>query len=398
MANRLSIPGFWRELRRFFLNTRPQLFPCGRPSFCGSISSCEKSPGVISTATIGLLMSTSDTLLPQLPLMADRAEKGALGIVHLKRMWSKSMISRLGRAGIKPLARDLVADTVLLAGLRIGLRETLGHIMTAVPSFAEFEAWVLAKNGGSIEPGRVERLNGALNGSGTFSLESIQTEPVLSAADLAFWDEHGYVVLKQAVSGEQSRAAVQAIFSFARMELARPDTWYTDNLWIQLAHHPSLWANRNSGRIHTAFAQLWRRQDLWMNVDVCGVNPPERPGHLFRGSPLHWDMTLSPPVRFGTQAILYLTDTTADQGAFSCVPGFHRRIEKWLQQLPPGADPRAHALSELRPIPIAGEAGDLIIWHHALPHGATPNRAQWPRVVQYLNMFPSQYEMNPKWI
>ena len=330
--------------------------------------------------------------------MVDGSEMGALGIACLKRLWSKSMINRQGGAACEISSRDLVAESVLLAGLRLGVRETLDHIMTAAPSFSEFEAWVLEKNGGSIEPAHVERLNGAMNGSGTFSLETIQTEPALSAADLAFWDEHGYVVLKQAVPVEQCRAAVDAIFSFARMELGRPDTWYADNIWIQLAHHPSLWANRDSGRIHTAFAQIWRRQDLWMNVDVCGVNPPERPGYRFRGSPLHWDMTLRPPVRLGTQAILYLTDTTADQGAFSCVPGFHRQLEKWLQQLPPGTDPRAQAVRELKPVPIPGEAGDLIIWHHALPHGATPNRAQWPRVVQYLNMFPSQYEINSEWI
>jgi ectoine hydroxylase-related dioxygenase (phytanoyl-CoA dioxygenase family) len=219
---------------------------------------------------------------------------------------------------------------------------------------------------------------------------------VLSAADLAFWVEHGYVVVKRAVSADQCQAAVHAIFEHAGMDVDRPDSWYTD-IWIQLAHHPALWANRNSPRIHTAFAQIWKRRDLWMNIDICGVNPPERPAYQFRGSPLHWDMTLTPPVRFGTQAILYLTDTAANQGAFSCVPGFHRRLESWLRELPTGVDPRAQAVKELRAIPIAGDAGDLIIWHQALPHGATPNRAALPRVVQYLNMFPSQYEINTVW-
>jgi len=133
-------------------------------------------------------------------------------------------------------------------------------------------------------------------------------------------------------------------------------------------------------------------------VDVCGVNPPIRPGYGFRGSPLHWDMTLAPPHCFGTQAILYLTDTADNQGAFSCVPGFHRRLERWLAELPAGADPRARATAELQATPISGDAGDLIIWHQALPHGATPNRAVLPRVVQYLNMFPSQFEVNTTWI
>jgi hypothetical protein len=38
------------------------------------------------------------------------------------------------------------------------------------------------------------------------------------------------------------------------------------------------------------------------------------------------------------------------------------------------------------------------VWHHALPRGATPNRAQWPRVAQCLNMFPCRYETNPEGI
>jgi ectoine hydroxylase-related dioxygenase (phytanoyl-CoA dioxygenase family) len=109
-------------------------------------------------------------------------------------------------------------------------------------------------------------------------------------------------------------------------------------------------------------------------------------------------MTLARPHCFGTQAILYLTDTADNQGAFSCVPGFHRRLEGWLAELRSGVDPRARATAELQATPISGDAGDLIIWHQALPHGATPNRAALPRVVQYLNMFPSKFEVNTSWI
>jgi hypothetical protein len=339
----------------------------------------------------------SEARLTDLPSIANERETGALGIIHLKRFWSQKISARRQVAPGPPIAGDLVAEQVLLAGLKLGIRKTLDFLMTAVPSFEEFEAWVLARNDGAIEPARVERLNGALSGHSSFALESIQPEPVLTAADLVFWDEHGYVVVKRAISTAQCQAAVQAIFEHAGMDIHRPDSWYTDAIWILLAHHPALWANRDSPRIHTAFAQVWKRRDLWMNVDVCGVNPPERPGYQFRGSALHWDMTLTPPVRFGTQALLYLTDTAANQGAFSCVPGFHRRIESWLPVLPTGADPRAKAVKELRAIPIAGDAGDLIIWHQALPHGATPNRAALPRVVQYLNMFPSQHEINAQW-
>ncbi len=134
-----------------------------------------------------------------------------------------------------------------------------------------------------------------------------------------------------------------------------------------------------------------------MNVDQCGFNPPERPGWQFPGPYLHWDASIEPPIPFGVQGILYLTDTAADQGAFQCVPGFHRKIEAWLAGLPPGADPRQQDLAALGAIPIAGKAGDLIVWHQALPHGASPNRAARPRVVQYLKMQPARWDYQAKW-
>ena len=107
-------------------------------------------------------------------------------------------------------------------------------------------------------------------------------------------------------------------------------------------------------------------------------------------------LPLALPLNFNTQAILYLTDTAADQGAFQCVPGFHRQLEAWLQNLPADADPRRQDLSA-EAKPIAGRAGDLIIWHHQLPHGSSPNRTARPRVVQYLNLRPSQWDYNPVW-
>jgi ectoine hydroxylase-related dioxygenase (phytanoyl-CoA dioxygenase family) len=69
-----------------------------------------------------------------------------------------------------------------------------------------------------------------------------------------------------------------------------------------------------------------------------------------------------------------------------------------LKSLPPGADPRRQDLYAVNSRPIGGRAGDLIIWHQALPHGASPNRGSKPRMVQYINMFPTQCEEHEEWI
>ena len=144
------------------------------------------------------------------------------------------------------------------------------------------------------------------------------------------------------------------------------------------------------------FAPVLTAGDLWMNTDQCGFNPPERSNYRFPGQGLHWDVSLELPVPFGTQALLYLTDTPPEQGAFQCVPGFHRMIEEWLTSLPPGVDPRSANFTG-KTVPVAGQAGDLLVWHHALPHGASPNRGRLPRVVQYMNMRPSTWEYHPNW-
>ncbi len=267
------------------------------------------------------------------------------------------------------------------------------------PSFERFEQWILELNGGTIEPARVVRINAAL--SGTLPENEGIREAVLSADELTFFDENGYVVLHSAVPPDVCADAERAIWEHVGADPARPETWYGGpqghSIWVSLLRHPALQVARRSPRVFTAFAQLWKRTDLWANVDQVGFNPPERPGWRFPGPHLHWDMSLDLPIRFGLQGILYLTCTEASQGAFTCIPGFHRKIEAWLRGLPAGADPRQQDLGGFGPAPIAGQAGDLIIWHHALPHGSSPNRAARPRIVQYLTLRPSRWDWAKDW-
>jgi hypothetical protein len=332
-----------------------------------------------------------------LELMAEQT--GRLGIHHLNRLWSSHLAVDGARSDS---GTDWVADSTLMAGLRLNLRETYDFLLQQRPSFAAFEAWILEKNGGVIDAARIERLNGALSGSVDAEQPADRhAEPALTPAELEFWDDNGYVVLHEAVPPANCHAATEAICGFLGVRLERPDTWYRGpqghSIWIPLLHHPALWANRDSSRIHRAFAQLWNREEVWVNVDQAGFNPPEKPGWKFPGPHLHWDVSLARPIPFGVQGILYLTDVAADQGAFTCVPGFHRRIDAWLQGLPEGANPREQDLNASA-IPIAGRAGDLVIWHHALPHGSSPNRAATPRIVQYLQCRPGRWGYNPVWL
>jgi ectoine hydroxylase-related dioxygenase (phytanoyl-CoA dioxygenase family) len=288
----------------------------------------------------------------------------------------------------------------MLRGLNIGLHETFAYLYGTGPSLEQFELWILERNAGAIEPERIASINAAIDGNAP-GAQMQSNAGVLSQDDLAFFDEHGYVVLHDAVTPENARAAAQAICDFVGIDIDRRETWYRAeggrDPWVPLVHHPALDANRRSARIRKAFAQLWKRDDLWVSVDQCGLNLPETPDRPYNGQTLHWDVSLVPPIPFGLQGELYLTDTLAEQGAFTCVPGFHRKIDEWLAHIPNGVDPRRLNLYELGAVSVPGEAGDLIIWHQALPHAGSPNRADKPRVVQYINLRPSTWEYETDW-
>jgi Phytanoyl-CoA dioxygenase (PhyH) len=257
------------------------------------------------------------------------------------------------------------------------------------------EQWILTVGAGARS--NLLRLNLALSdasydGETQRWLDAIENDPpVLDASDMQSWIDRGVVVLHDAISTAECRAAVDAVYRFIGAEPERPETWptrqHTQGIMVQLYQHSALEAARRSRRIHKAFAQLWESADLFPTVDRCSFNPPETESFIFPGPHLHCDVQLRTPVSFGVQGLIYLTDTAADQGAFACVPGFHREIEGWLRVTPPSA--RLNALRNMTPEPIPGRAGDLIMWHQTLPHGSSPNRTALPRVVQYIRMIPA---------
>jgi hypothetical protein len=329
---------------------------------------------------------------------------GRLRIPYLYRYWQRHVeLDAQPKAKPRPDHGEWDLDNTLLSGLGLNLLETSQYLHgQGRRDFAAFEGWILQTNGGTLEEPRLSRvrqaLEGMLVGSAAGCLDNV---PGLAADELKFWDEHGYVVVKSAVSPEDRDAAAAAIYEFLGAEPGNPDSWYGKkygkSIWVPLLRHPAFLANRNAPRLVKAFAQLWGRDDLWATVDQGGFNPPERTDWSFPGPHVHWDMTLAPPHCFGLQGILYLTDTPAHQGAFSCIPGFHRTLGEWRKDLPAGEDPRRAICRHPGFTPIAGEAGDLVIWHQALPHGSSPNRGTKPRVVQYITLRPTRWAYTAEW-
>jgi ectoine hydroxylase-related dioxygenase (phytanoyl-CoA dioxygenase family) len=269
--------------------------------------------------------------------------------------------------------------------LGISMEDTLQFLYIEKPDFETFKNWVIKRQ-------RKEEME----------FEDLKSD-VLSQEDLEFWNKNGYIIVKEAISKKDCEDTQQAIWDYLKMDPDNKQTWYTRHenqkgLMLNFSDHETLNKNRFSPRIRKAYEQLYNTNKIYKTIDKVSFNPPETTGFNFLGSPLHWDTSLSQPITFGLQGLLYLTDCGPDDGAFHCVPGFHNEITLWLNSLEPGEDPREKVIKTLHPKPVIGNAGDFIIWNNTLPHCATPNKGKVPRMVQYLTYLPEDYNASGEWL
>lgn len=335
--------------------------------------------------------------------LAATNEENSLGVLHLNRFYSKAMARRDGALSQNDLQEEWMLDTTLLSVLNLGLEQTIRHLYNEAPSFPAFENWILSVNDNQLSAEKIALFNASITGTNE-SVSANETESqALSETDLRCWNEHGYVIIRNAVSKEDCDETIAAICDFLEIDVNDPETWYKPNparqgIMVQFFQSTILEKNRNAPKIKAAFEQLWQRKDLWVKTDRVSFNPPENSQWHFPGPNLHWDVSLDLPIPFGTQGLLYLSDTLYNQGAFTLVPGFHNKIDNWINALPAEANPRQQDLYSLGAIPIAANAGDFILWHHALPHGSSPNTASLPRIVQYINYEPMIRTEKARWV
>jgi hypothetical protein len=219
---------------------------------------------------------------------------------------------------------------------------------------------------------------------------------ILSAADRAFWDEQGYIVVPNAVPQANLDRVIDALWDFLGMDRNNPAEWYTRPDWhrssgmVELYHHQTLWDNRQHPRVHQIFAELFGDEKLWVSLDRVNMNPPAGPDWDYQGF-IHWDFDPTTwPIGLRVQGVLNLTDTDDAQGGFQCVPGSHRQVEEIVARQAPGANLRSPDITGLTVKPIGAKAGDLVIWHTGLLHGNGRNRTDRPRLAQYISMYPAQ--------
>ncbi len=89
---------------------------------------------------------------------------GPLGAIHLPRLWSKVLLSAKGvlEDGYSECGQGF--DQMVLDGLKVDRDAAVSFIKDNLPTYAQFEKWVLDQRGGSILASEIEASNAAIAG------------------------------------------------------------------------------------------------------------------------------------------------------------------------------------------------------------------------------------------
>ena len=168
---------------------------------------------------------------------------------------------------------------------------------------------------------------------------------LLTQAHRDHFDEYGYMVIEDAVPVDLCAAVVDAIFAFLEMDPDDPGSWYRAPHkpgagMVEMYQHQAMWNVYQHPPIHRIYSQVYGTERIWVHPDRVNMKPPRHPDHPewdHKGM-YHWDADTSKlPVSFGTQGVLFLTDTADDQGSFVCWPGAHKSLidpeDPWVRAL-----------------------------------------------------------------
>ncbi len=97
--------------------------------------------------------------MQKFPPIASVAAKGPLGVVQLPRLWSKVLLDQKGLLadGYYPCGQGF--DKVVLEGLGLDREEVLQYLTSEMPTYAQFESWVVGKLGGLVPQEKIDKVN-----------------------------------------------------------------------------------------------------------------------------------------------------------------------------------------------------------------------------------------------
>jgi hypothetical protein len=213
------------------------------------------------------------------------------------------------------------------------------------------------------------------------------------AIDVQGLQRDGVAVVPEAVPTALRDRLVDVICHEFGIDLDDPATWYgRGDFPLPLWGHQAQWDIRQHPLLHDAFAAVYGTPRLWVSLDHPAFKPPVRAGSeddAAQALPIHWDVDPRGG-RHLYQAILHLSDSPVERGAFRCVPALWHDREGWFERHP-GADLDDIDLEGNEVAAVPCHAGDLLIFDSRMPHGNGTNTDTAPRITQAVTMQPPNF-------
>jgi hypothetical protein len=89
---------------------------------------------------------------------------GPLGVLHLPRLWCKAILGAKGQLADGYDQCGQGYDQMVLNALGLDRETTLAYLTENIPSYPEFEKWILEQKGGSLDSSAVAELNSGIQG------------------------------------------------------------------------------------------------------------------------------------------------------------------------------------------------------------------------------------------
>jgi hypothetical protein len=89
---------------------------------------------------------------------------GPLGVLHLPRLWLKVSLEARGLLADGYPGAGAGYDQMVIDGLGLNREAVIAHITDAKPTYPQFEAWIQAQPGATLDAASIESLNSAIRG------------------------------------------------------------------------------------------------------------------------------------------------------------------------------------------------------------------------------------------
>lgn len=206
----------------------------------------------------------------------------------------------------------------------------------------------------------------------------------------AFFEENGYILLKQAVSKDCADAASRAIWNELNMDAHRPDTW-AGVAAFHVTSHPDVRLCVAADLSQVVDKLSGEANPGWSPPNQCllvNTFPSEGP---WRPNPPHIDHALAAdnfdvfprPMRLAT--LIYLGNVTEHAGGTVVWPGSHKQIQRLYDSDPIKYKKMAVLNRSIRerplgePIEVLADAGDVLLYHYLTAHAGSANTSAIPR-------------------